>query len=189
MNFSRRLAAVPWLVWLLGIGVMWFWHIPAVFDSGFPSAGMMHSGGNGNLLPALLHDTEYFTLIIIGILFCWPVIGPFASWRLQPLKGVIYLVAGCISGSLLGALITFSPVGMYKHYLSVTDASGLSSLVRNNWHITTATDQQIAGLIMWVPGCLIYLTGSLYLIRKWFMEKEDNSVEKEIDPTFNTKNI
>jgi len=31
----------------------------------------------------------------------------------------------------------------------------------------------MAGLIMWVPGCLIYLSGSMYLLMKWFREKKE----------------
>jgi cytochrome c oxidase assembly factor CtaG len=45
-------------------------------------------------------------------------------------------------------------------------------MIRNKWKISAAVDQQIAGLIMWVPCCLIYLTASMILLIKWFDENE-----------------
>ncbi|WP_439883306.1 cytochrome c oxidase assembly protein [Pontibacter sp. MBLB2868] len=160
---SQIMMRWPWLGWLSGIGVMWFWHIPAVFDAAFPASHTVF-----NLLP-LLHT---FSLLVAGVLFAWPILGPLPKYRINPLAGVVYLFTACIACSLLGLLITFAPLGIYHHYLAA-DPYGFASTIRNGWGITTAVDQQMAGLIMWVPCCFIYLSGSLYLFLTWLSSKEE----------------
>lgn len=164
---SKIIATVPWAAWLLGIGIMWFWHIPAIFN------GAMSANATG--IDGFLHHSESISLIITGLIFWWPVFGPLPEYRLPVPKGILYLFTACISCSLLGLIITFSPVGMYSYYGTVSDTYGCSVFIRNNWGITRGMDQQIAGLIMWIPGCLLYLSAALYLLRGWFIEKEEQS--------------
>lgn len=164
-RISKTIATVPWLAWILGIGIMWFWHIPAIFDGAMPAYAMGVDG--------FLHHAQSISLVIVGLIFWWPVFGPLSGYRLPALKGILYLFTACISCSLLGLLITFSPVGMYSYYGTISDVYGFSSLIRNSWGMTPAVDHQVAGLIMWVPGCLIYLSGALYLLNEWFREKDE----------------
>lgn len=154
----------PWVSWIAGISIMWFWHIPAVFDAAFPA---MHT--SFSLLP-ILHTSS---LLFAGVLFYWPLIGPFPVYRVTPPLGVVYLFTACIGCSLLGLLLTFSPLGIYHHYMQ-TDQMGFISVIRNQWGISAQNDQQMAGLIMWVPCCFIYLSGSVYLLKKWLTEKDEN---------------
>lgn len=163
-KITKLIAAAPWLAWMLGIGIMWFWHIPSIFDSAMPA----HAAG----INGFLHHVQSISLVIVGIIFWWPVFGPLHNYRLPALKGVLYLFTACISCSLLGLLITFSPAGIYSYYGTLSDPNGFTAFIRNDWGITAETDQQMAGLIMWVPGCLIYLSGALYLLKNWFAEKE-----------------
>ncbi len=55
---------------------------------------------------------------------------------------------------LLGAVITFARVPLYPPHFATTDPFGLSALA----------DQQLAGLIMWVPATIPYLAAALLLI-------------------------
>ncbi|MBF9254045.1 cytochrome c oxidase assembly protein [Pontibacter sp. 172403-2] len=167
---SKVLSQRPWLGWLCGIGVMWFWHVTAVFDAAFPAA--LATGVN--LLPLLLT----FSLLLAGALFAWPILGPLPAYRINPLLGVLYLFTACVGCSLLGLLITFAPLGIYHHYLSA-DAYGFDGLIRKGWGITAAVDQQMAGLIMWVPCCFVYLSGSLYLLHNWLTAKDGQPLWKE----------
>jgi cytochrome c oxidase assembly factor CtaG len=86
------------------------------------------------------------------------------------LSGIIYLSTACISCSLLGLLIVFAPVDIFHHY-GMT-GHPMKGAPLNPWGLTPATDQQAAGLIMWVPCCLVYLSGCLYLLQRWFSGKE-----------------
>jgi cytochrome c oxidase assembly factor CtaG len=114
------------------------------------------------LLPAL-------AMLLAGALFSWPLVGPMHP--LHPLVGVVYLFSACVGCSLLGLLITFAPPDTYQHYARAAWC-GTPSLApdwaSNPWGLTPAEDQQAAGLIMWVPCCLIYLLGCLLLVRRYF---------------------
>lgn len=161
-RFSIFISHYPWLSWIAGIGVMWFWHIPRIFDAAFPDMQSPFS-----IVP-LLHT---FSLLLAGVLFYWPLIGPCPQQRITPPLGVVYLFTACICCSFLGLLITFSPLGVYHHY-EMTGTMGFGGIVRRQWEISMQDDQQAAGLIMWVPCCFIYLSACIYLLSRWFAEKE-----------------
>jgi cytochrome c oxidase assembly factor CtaG len=88
----------------------------------------------------------------------------------------VYLFTACLGCSLLGLLISFAPVNTYHHFLSMHDAFGINNIILNNWKLTARIDQQSAGLIMWVPCCLIYVSGAMYLLVQWFHSKEENLI-------------
>jgi cytochrome c oxidase assembly factor CtaG len=157
---AHALSARPWLGWAAGIGVMWFWHLPGVFN-----AMMAHGSG-----AAWMHGAETLSLLVAGVMFSYPLIG--ASRRMHPLSGVLYLGTACVCCSLLGLMITFAPVGIYHHYLAMHDRFGLNAVISDRWSLSAADDQQAAGLIMWVPCCMIYAAGALLLLRRWFAVKE-----------------
>ena len=52
------------------------------------------------------------------------------------------------------------------------------NMIQNNWGITPEIDQQMGGLIMWVPACIVYLTNILISLSKWYKIQEvENSDE------------
>ena len=165
-QFSRWLSGHTWLAWVTGMGVMWVLHVPTVFDASF---GKVDSLLNlWPLLPAV-------AMLLAGALFSWPLVGPAASARLHPLMGVGYLFTACVACSLLGLLITFAPADAYQHYARAAWC-GTPALApdyaRNAWHLNQAEDQQVAGLIMWVPCCFIYLSACLFLVGRYFTQAE-----------------
>lgn len=167
ISFSEKIKN-PAIYWFTGVAIMWFWHIPAVFNAMFS----MHQ--------MLLMQLQVFSLLVAGMIFCWPVINPYQKCRLPALQSVLYLSLACIFCSLLGLMITFSAVGTYAPYLHVMDHSQFLPVIRNEWKISVATDQQMAGLIMWVPCCFIYLTASMVLLIKWFDVKSLERLGAEI---------
>jgi putative membrane protein len=168
----KRLSALlykrSWLAWLTGVGIMWCWHIPFIFDASFAPM-------NGFTVIPLIHAVS---ILLAGMVFCWPLMGPFAEDRIHPLTGIIYLATACISCSLLGLLLTFAPIHTYQHYLETGAAMNNSTRV-NPWGLSPASDQQAAGLIMWVPCCFVYLAGCLYLMQTWLSKKEPTSLDDE----------
>lgn len=169
-TFSKLLYKAPFIAWALGVSVMWVWHIPALFNQ----LVTMHSDAMG-----VLSYIHIFSLLIAGMLFSWPLINPFEAYRINPINGIFYLTSACIFCSLLGLLITFAPQGLYTGYV-MRDA-GLQ-VVRTQWGISAAMDQQIAGLIMWVPCCMIYLAGAMLLLKKWFGEKDEAAMIPKTKP-------
>ncbi|RYY30153.1 MAG: cytochrome c oxidase assembly protein [Sphingobacteriaceae bacterium] len=167
--FSKLLSKYSWIAWLTGVLVMWFWHIPAIFDASFISMNKVTS-----IVP-LLHAGS---MLLAGAVFSWPILGPDKKLHVHPLAGIVYLFTACVSCSILGLLITFAPLTTYQHY-----ADGFASMAGSNpWHITQLADQQAAGLIMWVPCCFVYLSGCLYLLQRWFTDTGYTN-EKSIDLT------
>ncbi|MGI4835589.1 MAG: cytochrome c oxidase assembly protein [Janthinobacterium lividum] len=171
-RFSTWLGPRAWLGWGAGVGIMWLLHVPAVFDASF--AGMDQPWSPLPLLhPALM--------LVAGALFSWPLFGPVAAGedeaagagaRLHPLAGVLYLFTACVACSLLGMLITFAPFGTYLHYYLAANPAAAAAphhlVAAVPFGLSLLEDQQAAGLIMWVPCCLLYLGGCLYLIGQYF---------------------
>ena len=163
---SRKLSKKPLMGWLAGVAIMWFWHIPAVFN--FCMVRLHEAGA----ISDVVHAVESGSLIVSGMLFSWPFLGPVQHYRLPALSGIVYLFTACIGCSLLGLIITFAPTGIYRFFLSAHDSYGINAVLLNDWGINQTIDQQIAGLIMWVPCCLLYVIYSLFLLGRWFGEKE-----------------
>lgn len=154
LALSTFFAKHSWMAWLCGVGIMWLWHIPAVFDY-----AMNQMRSPFSFIPVL----QAGSMLLAGLFFSWPILGPLKSAQLTALSGIIYLFTACISCSLLGLLITFAPLDTWQHY--------------------GKEDQQAAGLIMWVPCCFVYLSGCLYLLYRWFAET--NLPENEINIQLN----
>jgi cytochrome c oxidase assembly factor CtaG len=170
-KISRALQQWPVLCWLTGIGIMWFWHIPVVYRHLMQA----HAWQEVHHTVSLLNIVHVFSLGLAGIIFSWVVIGPYPQYRIAPLTGIFYLITACMGCSLLGLLITFAPDGLYTLPLTVNCGPGITKTINDEWAITQTVDRQVAGLIMWVPGCFIYLAGVLFLFNRWLNEKDETS--------------
>jgi putative membrane protein len=167
---SKILSEKPFVSWLIGVSIMWLWHIPYIFNQLFVMHNM--SQGSADSMGVLMYF-HMLSLLVAGFIFSWPIINPYAQYRIASLIGVLYLSTACVFCSLLGLLITFAPTGTYTSYVGTMDAQGYLPVIRNSWGISAAADQQMGGLIMWVPCCFIYLSASMYLLIKWFDNKKE----------------
>ena len=75
---------------------------------------------------------------------------------------VFYLFATAMHSGALGALLTLARRPWYGVYEETAAA----------WGFTALEDQQLAGLIMWIPGGISYLVGGLLLLMLWMRESE-----------------
>ncbi|HEY3860451.1 MAG TPA: cytochrome c oxidase assembly protein [Verrucomicrobiae bacterium] len=152
--------APPWLHWFAGVSAMWIWHERTLCDLATRTE--------------TVRVIQIISLLALGALFWWPLAGPVERRRMPPLRGVAYLFSACIACSVLGIFIAFSPAGaVCPVYLNPPNQPALLNLIRHDWGFTPARDQQTGGLLMWVPGCGIYLAGILALLARWY-----GSVEK-----------
>ena len=149
----------PIIAWFLGVGAMWVWHLPSLHDSVLASDN--------------LYIAQQISFVFIGMIFWWPVFAPVESKRLSPLISTLYLASACLGCTILGMLITFAGAGLYAAYLNPVDTIGILPLIRGELCLTPGVDQQIGGLTMWVPGCLIYLAASMVTIARWYGAEED----------------
>jgi cytochrome c oxidase assembly factor CtaG len=74
-------------------------------------------------------------------------------------------------------VITFAPRLLYPEYLQQADTYGILGAIREGWGISAPLDQQIGGLLMWVPGCLIYLTAIMAMFSRWYAEEQKVAVD------------
>ena len=133
-----RALTTPVTATILQAAVMWAWHAPALFDRTLQSQPW--------------HVAQHLSFVVSSLLF-WVAM-------LDPRRGGYLLSAAClIATSLvegaLGALMALSASPWYASYA----AMGMSDIGLN-----PTTDQQLAGLIMWIPGGLVHGGGALVLL-------------------------
>lgn len=144
----------PVVAWTLFVGTQWAWHLPV--------------GYNWALENRWAHYFEHISFFVTAVLFWWPVIGsaPLRSALGYPAR-MAYTFLAWMPNSLLGAGLTLSRGVLYPHYLQAAQTYGTDA----------AIDQQLAGLIMWVPGDLLFAT-ILILLLIAFMHNEERTEER-----------
>jgi putative membrane protein len=170
MHTSRslgRAARAPWFqkfwctitkplnAWLIHALSLWVWHAPVLFQA--------------TLSSNLVHTLQHIFFLGSALLFWWALIhGP---------RGVVgygvatlYVFTTSVHSGVLGALITFAGSVLYPAYNKTTWS----------WGLTPLEDQQLGGLIMWVPAGLVYIVAGLALCAGWIRESE-RSVSKAED--------
>ncbi|MGD9890197.1 MAG: cytochrome c oxidase assembly protein [Dehalococcoidia bacterium] len=147
----------PLVAWSAGILVLWLWHVPAMFDL----AAANHTVGH-------LH---HLTVLAAGLIFWWPIVSPVPRSRMDALPSAAYLIAACLASTVLGMTLTFAPEPVYAAYRQPIDSFGVLANLRTAG-LTPRSDQQIAGLIMWMPCCVLYLIGIGGVLLRWYMEGE-----------------
>jgi putative membrane protein len=147
--------ANPLVGWMAGVGAMWLWHARPLCNAAVSS----------HLVSAL----QISSLLLLGAIFWRQILAPREEERMSPPGAVLYLFSACVACSVLGILITFSPVSVCSIYAQPpADRLGILSLVQSSWGITPDKDQQIGGLLMWVPMCLVYLSAIIAQLARWF---------------------
>src|SRR5439155_1655879 len=117
----------------------------------------------------LVNALQTCSLLLLGTIFWRQILAPREDERLSPPGAVLYLFSACVACSILGILITFAPVSVCPIYAQPrADNSGIAKLIQVNWGFTAEKDQQIGGLLMWVPMCFVYLTAIIAQLARWF---------------------
>jgi cytochrome c oxidase assembly factor CtaG len=151
---ESRFRLHPAVSWLCGIVAMWVWHVPALCNAAATSRAVS--------------AVQTVSLLGLGGAFWWQLLAPREASRLPPLQGIAYLFTACLGCSTLGIIITFSPVTICRAYLHPADPLGIASLIQGTWGITAQRDQQLGGLMMWVPMCMVYLSAIFCQIARWY---------------------
>jgi putative membrane protein len=137
----------PFATFLLHGLALWIWHVPAFYEAALRSEG--------------LHALQHFSFFATAALFWWGMIhGRYG--RLGFGVGVLYVFLTALHSSILGALLTVAPSVWYP-------AHGARAA---QWHIDALADQQVAGLLMWVPSGLVFIAFGLALLAAWLGESE-----------------
>jgi cytochrome c oxidase assembly factor CtaG len=174
-GIGKFLFSTP-IAWLIGMGAMYLWHIPFLFH-------VMKSS-------PFIHELHMISLLILGVIFIWPVYAPIPWKRLNPLQSALYLFIACVGCTVLGILISFSPSSLYIPYFT-GNSDAIWELVRNDWGITPSIDQQAGGLIMWVPACFIYITNVMVILAGYYNQRdEDDEIDfKPVNKEYEKRSI
>jgi len=150
---SRPVSAVwtaitgPLAVFLIHGLALWLWHAPALYEAALQSNA--------------IHLLEHASFFGSAALFWWALIhGRYG--RLGYGVAVFYVFATALHSGVLGALLTFAPRVWYP-----IDADRTAF-----WGLQPLEDQQLAGLIMWVPAGALFVALSLCLFAAWLGESE-----------------
>jgi putative membrane protein len=127
----------PLVAWALHALALWAWHIPTLFDAALRSEP--------------LHIAQHASFLGTALFFWWAVLGHDPRGRYGPGHSAGYLFTTMMHTAALGALLSLAPTPWYAEYLPRTAALGFDPV----------EDQQLGGLVMWVPAGLAYVIAAL----------------------------
>jgi cytochrome c oxidase assembly factor CtaG len=122
---------------LHGIAI-WVWHAPALFDAA--------------VINLFLHRLQHLSFFVTAVLFWWSVFH-----RSEAGAAAWHVFVTMLHTSVLGALMALAPRVLYQQQTATAAA----------WGLTPLEDQQLAGIIMWVPAGTVYAGVALILIAIW----------------------
>ena len=152
-----KVLTYPAIAFVLFNADFWLWHAPPLYDATLENQN--------------IHILEHLTFIIFGILNWWPMFSPSKDLPRLSIGGqVLYLFLSGMPSVLLGAGLTFAPP-LYAPYLAAPRV----------WGISAATDQQLGGLIMWVPVSIAYIIIMSALFIRWMQQQEAKQLAREVE--------
>jgi putative membrane protein len=133
----------PFTVLILHAVVLWAWHIPVAFEAA------LHN--------ETIHAIQHLMFFVTAALFWWSLIhGRYGKVGYG--VAVFFVFATAMHTSILGALLTFASKLWYPTYAHRAPHA--------------LEDQQLAGLIMWIPSGLIFILIALALFAAWLGESD-----------------
>lgn len=130
----------PVSAWLLHGAAIWVWHVPALYDA--------------SVQREVVHSLQHYSFFATALLFWWSVLQGRSPARAG--IAVMSLFTTALHTGLLGALLSSGDAAIYKAYDST-----------QSWGLTPLEDQQLGGIIMWVPGAVPYAVAALFLMTRW----------------------
>jgi len=145
----------PAIAFFLFNADFWLWHVPSLY--------------NATLENQSIHILEHLTFILFAVLNWWPMYSPSEKLPRLSLGGqVLYLFLSGMPMVALGAGLTFAPP-LYAPYLAAPRI----------WSLSAATDQQLGGLIMWVPVNIAYIVVVSLIFIRWMQHQDAKQMAQE----------
>ena len=147
----------PLAAWLIHAVALWSWHVPALYEA--------------TLRQEWIHHMQHVCFFGSALLFWWALFHARPDWRGVGVA-TLYLFTTMMHSGLLGALILFARTLIYPSYAQSTGA----------WSLTPLEDQQLGGLIMWIPGGMVYVIAALVLMAGWLRRSERTVSLADVGP-------
>lgn len=150
MRMAYRAVTHPAVTILALTMVVWAWHLgPGWWEA--------------SLADQKIHDIQHASFTAVSVMFWWNVIDPRPLHsRIPHLPRMLYIFGGSLPKHILAAMITFASHTFYPTYAEA----------RRVIPIDPATDQQLAGLIMWVPSEAATLGAMAIVFFMWLRVSE-----------------
>ena len=154
INRLWQVITIPFVAWIVHAIALWTWHIPILFEAVQRNEA--------------IHTAQHLSFFISALLFWWALIhGPQGAMGYG--AAVLYLFTTSVHSGVLGALLTVARSVWYPSYAGLT----------TSWGLTPLEDQQLGGLIMWIPAGLVYLIAGLALFAGWLREADLRDARRE----------
>jgi cytochrome c oxidase assembly factor CtaG len=138
MRRITSLIAHPAVGWTSFAVAFWVWHTPRLYELALRSDAWHH----------VEHACLFTTAVMFWrpVILAWPARSPWPRWTMIP-----YLLLADLQNTVLAAILTLSDRVIYPAY-----AARLGT-------IAALEDQSVAGVIMWVPGSLVFLVAAVWV--------------------------
>ena len=153
-----RAGTHPVAVFVVFVGDLWVWHAPALYEL------TLHSEA--------IHVLEHLSFIATAVVFWWLAFGAGAGAGLPVLARIGFVFLAGIPNTLLGAVITFAPSVLYPSYQLALEQPGLGRVLEAQYGVTALGDQELGGLLMWVPGGFVYLVAIIAILLTWLAAQQ-----------------
>ncbi len=149
----------PWSATVIFSAVLLVWHIPALYDA--------------TLTTEPIHVVEHLSFMAVGVIFWWPIVDPMRGADRERWVGtfakIAMLVASGVPPTVLGLIFTVAPRPFYDFYARAPQLWGLSPVV----------DQQLAGVVMFGAGNLIYFAAVVMVFWRVFSDPARDEEEAQ----------
>ncbi len=146
---TARLLTIPFVAFALFNVDFLAWHAPALYE-----ATLEHES---------IHIIEHLLFIGTAILNWWPILSPLPELPRLPYPAqILYLFLDAVPSTVLGGIFSFATEVVYPTYAAAPRIFGISAL----------DDQLFAGLIMAMPGAMIYLLALTVVFFVWLGREE-----------------
>ncbi len=141
----------PSMVWITYIVVLAGWHDPRLYSMAQRDSW--------------IHDVQHITFFGAAMLFSWHVVGSGPKLHHPPLWGRIAMLIGAVPvNAAIGVVVATAGDVLYPYYATIPRI----------WGFTALEDQALAGVIMWIPGSMMYLLGVIILLARALRSAEDD---------------
>jgi cytochrome c oxidase assembly factor CtaG len=137
--------ASPSVATVLHGAALWIWHAPRLYEAALTST--------------FVHWLQHLSFLVTALIFWWALL-----WRGERESryglAVFYLFATALHSGFLGVLLTSARAPVYP----------LQTQAATDWGLLPLEDQQLAGIVMWVPAGLIYAVAAVLMAGVWIAQ-------------------